>query len=196
MKTHKNYGVQFGLLSCFWVWVLSWSVVDMPRVTLIKKTDFPFPRIYLWIGFWPYFSPAYLDFVWLELVKILCKSLWMCICFCPDVFGKCCLPKLSITSGSSNLSASSSTWMLDPWKICVKYIPVQPEHSKVFHSLNCAVVCGSLLIAIYRKKQLFWWGMRDALIYGYTNIPLGFILLLYSFSRITAEGFHLISVVS
>lgn len=34
------------LLNCFWEWRLTWSVVDLPGVMLLNKSDSPSPRSY------------------------------------------------------------------------------------------------------------------------------------------------------
>jgi hypothetical protein len=53
--------------------------------------------------------------------------------------------------------------------------------SKVSHCTLSS--CGPLLIPIYCEKCL-WRGLSDSMIYGYSSMPLGVILLLCSFSRI------------
>lgn len=41
------------MLACSWAWVLPWSMIGMPSVTPLKKTDFPFPcRFLLQIASW------------------------------------------------------------------------------------------------------------------------------------------------
>lgn len=54
-KIHKNHSVQCMLPNSYWVWDLSWSVVDIPNVTPLKKTRFPSPKCYQlqiesWLG--------------------------------------------------------------------------------------------------------------------------------------------------
>lgn len=43
--------------------------------------------------------------------------------------------------------------------------------------------CRPLFIPIYFKRKLFWWRLSEALLYRYSRMLLGVILLLYYFSR-------------
>lgn len=44
-KAHKTiHGVCYVLINCSWTWGLASNVVDIPSVTLLEKTDCPFPR--------------------------------------------------------------------------------------------------------------------------------------------------------
>lgn len=63
-------------------------------------------------------------------------------------------------------------------------IPFKAEYSKVSHSLHVDHLWSSMLISIYFKKCL-WWGLSDAMIYGYRNKPLWVLLLLCSFIRVS-----------
>jgi hypothetical protein len=49
----------------------------------------------------------------------------------------------------------------------------------------------SMLIAIYCKKQLLWYWLSNALIYGCSRMSLGVILLLSFFSKIIGIVFPL-----
>lgn len=53
---------------------------------------------------------------------------------------------------------------------------------------SCA---SSVLIPIYCKKRLFWGWVMDALIYMYSSVSLGIIILLNSSSKIKVPGFPL-----
>lgn len=76
------------------------GVVTMHSVTQLKKTDSISPSSFLlavdtWleVGFRLIFTPLYWDFVWLQLVQVLCAqtpSLWVLKCTVSAVAGRCC----------------------------------------------------------------------------------------------------------
>lgn len=50
------------------------------------------------------------------------------------------------------------------------------------------ISCGPLFVAIYCKKELFWGGLKDALVYGYNEKSLGSYLILCYISRIIVDS--------
>lgn len=93
------------------------------------------------------------------------------------------------TSGSYNHSISSSTENPESSrKRYDKYIPFTAEYSEVSRSLNIVQLC--ICVTTFCKK-LLWWELSTSLIYKYSNMRLGVILLLSFFSRIMIERFFL-----
>lgn len=82
-------------------------------------------------------------------------------------------------------------FQVDSWALrCGFYedILYRIDKFRVSHSWH---ICGSLLVPMYCKKRLLWWGLSAALIYGYSWVSLGLVLLLCSFSWIVEIGFLL-----
>lgn len=71
---------------------------------------------------------------------------------------------------------------------CVTF---RDEHLKFSYSLHVEQLWVSVLINIYCKEMLLWGWLNKALIYGYSSMLLGVILLLCSFSRTIVVDFLL-----
>lgn len=52
--------------------------------------------------------------------------------------------------------------------VCVSMEPSSPQS----HTLSMLTIWEPVLITIYCKKELLWWGFRDALIYVYSSIAI------------------------
>lgn len=92
-------------------------------------------------------------------------------------------------SSSYNLSLSSSAKTPEPWgKGLYKGIPFRTQCSTLRAIAQCTL---PVLLSIHCKKKLLWWGLHSVIIYKYSNMPLGVIWLLCSFSRIIVLAFPL-----
>lgn len=150
-KTHTHTlkcGVFLDLANYSWAWVLSQSMVNVPSVSPLKKTDFPFPSFYqLQIDSWlgveqcTTFLSLYLHFLCLCSSYACYHSLYEFISVWTLLY-----LKNAIYLGPS-LSPSSSA--LDPeprGEGFDKDIPFRAECYKVYYCLNCAQLCVSVLI--------------------------------------------------
>lgn len=87
----------------------------------------------------------------------------------------------STLSESYNLSAFSSTYIPKPQgEGFDKDTPFRAECSKALHSL---------LITVYCKRKLPWWGLSEGLVYGCSAMSLGVVWLLRSCSRTAVADF-------
>lgn len=104
-----------------------------------------------------------------------------------------------MTSGSYNLSTSSSAEILEPRRH-------RFEEDTEFRTECCTVSCSlhvvqcwlvPVLTIIFCKKKLLWWELSDVLIYRYSNVSCGVFLLLGSLRRMIGYfngvryGFHI-----
>jgi hypothetical protein len=69
--------------------------------------------------------------------------------------------------------------------------PFRTECFKVSRSLHIVQLCVSVSFPSTARKQLFWWGLSDILIYGYMTMASVAILLPRSFSRLIVADFPL-----
>lgn len=152
---------------------LSYSVVDKPSVTPLKKTEFPYPSVYTsWTTSWisvlmPTSIHLCWDFVWLQLVRVLWMliySMWIDRCICHGVSGKSFLGIIHHCD-SNHLYSPSSAYMSEPW--LQKYdtdTVYRAGHLEVSFSEHCPSQAFSVN---YCKKKLLWWELRSAHIYEY-----------------------------
>lgn len=76
----------------------------------------------------------------------------------------------------------NDSWTLEGESV-VMYVPFRVQHFSVSYSLCLGQLCVSVLIIIYCKWKLLRWGLKDVLIYGSINQPLGLDLILCWFSK-------------
>lgn len=70
-------------------------------------------------------------------------------------------------------------------------IPFMVEELSIFYLLYNYYLWISVLIALYYKKKLLWWGVRDDLIYGCRDNSLSYVLKLCPSSNVVVVGFLL-----
>lgn len=73
-------------------------------------------------------------------------------------------------------------------------VTFRTEYSLVFYSMCISHLGVSALIVAYCKKEILWWGLRDAQIYGQKHKNLGGSLVLHPFSRVRLLGSPLILI--
>lgn len=197
-KTHKKCGVHFVLVNYSWWWGLSWSGVNVPSVTpLEEKQIYPvFQRL-----------PTEKSFLvrggTLPLLSHPCAGLSLCwSSHSVRVSGNSYMPlpcgvwepvslKSSIIPGSYSLPTprdGGDRSLRPEGKEWYRH----PIQDWVLQDLALTAHCLVLDICINGhlcKKKLLWRGLSDALIYGDSNMSLGAVLLICSFSRKILVGF-------
>lgn len=107
----------------------------------------------------------------LELTQVLCmllKSLWVHMCICPACVWKMVSLMLSILSGS--YKTFHSLFHKDPWAFLGRGVIWMSNFR--LNTLHIDQLLGrgaSGLIGIYCEEKFLWWGLEDAVVYGYSN---------------------------
>lgn len=174
------------------------SMVNLLGTTPLEKI-FAFPSSYqlpiapyVGLRFYDHPPSSCLDFVWLELVQVLGMLLqpsWIHMCIYPDVSGK-------------HFMVIYHFWLLHslhpiffhPWASeggCDEDVLFRTYHFLLCYFLSLDHLLVFELIAIYCKKNLPWWDLRNTPIYWCSNKSLGVSLILCPFSRVTV-GYLLI----
>lgn len=89
---------------------------------------------------------------------------------------------LDVSHSLCRLGFSSHSSSKTPGEGCDVCVPMEPSSPRS-HTLSMLTFWESVLITIYCKEELLWWGLRDALIYVYSSKSLGVVLTLCPFSR-------------
>lgn len=134
------------------------------------------------VGFGVYPSLSMLGFVWLEPLKGLCILswlLWIHVWKCPTVPRKHCF--LVVIYGPWLLESFCPIFHNDLWTLgnedaCeMSHLGLIIVQFCLRTFTSCRV---SMIIIIYWKKKLLWWGYKHALICGYNDNPSKVSLIL------------------
>lgn len=124
----------------------------------------------------PTFNPPFCDFVWLVYGQVLCvlsQSPWQWPCCFRKTVSFKLSPPLALTISQS----LSSEKVPKLWRYAYPILGWAP-------SLHADQVNIYVLIAIYCKKKLLWRWLKDILISGCIEKPLGIVQILYPLNRI------------
>lgn len=120
------------------------------------------------------------------------NHLWVHMCNYCRTYRKHLYCYLSTTSDFYNcfcpLPLQKSRSLVGRGMIFMSQSGMSTLQSLILHMLSVVDLCFN---AIYNKKKLLWWELRDALTYGYRNKSLEVVLTLCPFSRIILLGFIL-----
>lgn len=127
--------------------------------------------------------------IWPRSKLALCKSLWVYMYMNLTVFRRP-ISLVSIHSCSYCFSDSCSIGYPGPWEEGFDGDkPFRAEFSKVFHSLHAH--CPTVGLCIYSQRRMLLLWLRNIVIYDYSRMSLGVILLVCSFSKTVVLGFTL-----
>ena len=115
------------------------------------------------------------------------------LCMLPQSLSLCVSPAVCKDSFPGVLS---HLWLLQSF--CIEswgekltkasHLGMSDQKSFILHFVQLWVF---VLYSVYCSKKLLSWWMRKTLLYGYSRMPLGVMLLLCSFSRTIVFGFSL-----
>lgn len=189
----KYHWIHFVWTTHYWAEVLPLSVVYIPTGDPVEKTTFSLAiscqlEMASWLGMeilFPFFLPVLItSLAWRCAGPIhVATSLWV-HSYCQLCQFYCVWKTVSLVSsalsGSCNLSASSFTYACQPWDEGLgEDIPLGTGCSKVSHSLYIVQLWLSIFVPIYYSKKSLWWWLNKTLVYGYSRMSWGFILLLF-----------------
>lgn len=128
---------------------------------------------------------------------IICWDFVLCLCHsCYEFIHASALacPETTVsfqfcTTWSSSIP-SGPFWQrsLRLGKVCDINVPFRAKPSSATYYFHVDQLRVCVLIATYCKQKHLWWGLRDALMYGYNPKSLGVVLKVYPLSRITVLG--------